>query len=166
MDEIYIKHISNEVVEKIAEAINSSLAITKTVERDSAVLPATTQTAYFAVTGKVLITQIVGEVTVIFDGTANDIKLIANPTVGADVNLCTAVTVTSDAVGTIYTITGTLSDAMIATTSGGVTAQATGVLVAAGTIDLHTTATDTTGSTKWLIHYIPLESGATITSTI
>jgi len=132
------------------------------VERASAVLPATTQTPYFTVSGKVLITHIVGEVTVVFDGTANDIKLIANPTVGADVDLCTALTVTSDTLGTIYTITGTLADAMIATPSGAVQSQLAPIIVAAGSIDLDASATDTTGSTKWVLHYIPLEDGATV----
>lgn len=132
------------------------------VERDAAVLPATTQTPYFTVTGRVLVTQIVGEVTTIFDGTVNSIKLISNPTVGADVDLCTALVVTGDTQGTIYNITGTLSDAMIATTSGALTAQASAIILSAGTIDLDATATDTTGATKWTVHYIPLDSGARI----
>ncbi len=135
---------------------------THVVERASAILPASTETPYFTITGRVLITQIVGEVTVIFDGTANSIKLIANPTVGADVDLCTALVATTDVAGTIYTITGTLGDAMVATTSGAVIAQADAILVAAGTIDLDTTATDTTGSTKWVLHYIPLDPGSKV----
>jgi len=135
------------------------------VSRATAVLPASTQTPYFTVSGRVLITQIVGEVTVVFDGTANDIKLIANPTVGADVDLCTALTVTSDAKGSIYNITGTLTDALVVATSGAVTSQANAVLVTAGTIDLHTTATDTTGSTKWTVHYIPLDTNSTVVAT-
>jgi len=135
------------------------------VSRATAILPASTQTPYFTVSGRVLITQIVGEVTVVFDGTANDMKLVANPTVGADVDLCTALTVTSDAKGSIYTITGTLTDALVVATSGAVTSQANAVLVADGTIDLHTTATDTTGSTKWTVHYIPLDKGSTVVAT-
>ncbi len=138
---------------------------TRAVERASAILPASTETPYFTVTGRVLVTQIVGEVTVIFDGTANSIKLIANPTVGADVDLCTALVATTDVAGTIYTITGTLSDAMVATTSGAVIAQADAILVAAGTIDLDATATDTTGSTKWTLHYIPLDFNSKVVAT-
>ena len=129
---------------------------TRVVERTAAVLPATTATAYFTVTGRVLLTQIVGEVTTIASATATSIKLIANPTVGADVDLCTATVITSDAAGTIYNITGTLSDALVATTSGAVIAQANSILVAAGTIDLDATATNT-GATKWTLHYIPLD---------
>ena len=132
------------------------------VERATAVLPATTATPYFAVTGRVIITQIVGECTVGMDGTANDIKLISNPTVGADVDMCVALTITDDAEGTIYTLTGTLSDAMIATTSGCVKAQADGIIVTAGTIDLDATATDATGCTKWTVHYQALDAGSSV----
>jgi len=143
-------------------AYTSNEAAVKIIEKSAAVLPASTQTPYFTVNGRVLITQIVGEVTTVFDGTANNIKLIANPTTLADVDLCTALSVTSDAEGTMYTITGTLSDAMVATTSGAVAAQASAVIVAEGTIDLDTDATDTTGSTKWTVHYIPLDLGSTV----
>ena len=134
----------------------------KTITRAAAVLPATTQTPYFTVVGKVRILQIVGEITTVFDGTANDIKLVANPTVGADVDMCVALTVTSDTLGTIYTITGTLGDALIATPSGAVPEQATGVIVAAGSIDLDATATDTTGATKWTVQYVSLDPGSSV----
>jgi hypothetical protein len=132
------------------------------VERASAILPATTATPYFTVTGRVLITQIVGEVTVVFDGTVNSLKLISNPTVGADVDLCSATVVTSDVLGTFYNITGTLANALVATTSGAVISQANPILVTAGSIDLDATATDTTGSSKWTVHYIPLDSNSKV----
>jgi hypothetical protein len=135
---------------------------TRIAERGAAILPATTQTAYFTVTGRVLITQIVGEVTTVFDGTVNSIKLIANPTVGADVDLCTALVVTSDAAGTLYNIDGTFGNPMYANTSGSAEGQVNPFIVAAGTIDLDATATDTTGATKWTIHYIPLDNGSSI----
>ena len=134
----------------------------KIVERSAAVIPATTATAYFTITGRVLITQIVGEVTTVMDGTVNSLKLIANPTVGADVDLCTATVITSDAEGTIYNITGTVSDALVSTTSGAVISQASAVVVTAGTIDLDATATDTSGATKWTVHYIAIDSGSKV----
>ena len=151
---------------KIIDGLVDTVATTTPVivSRSAANLPQTTQTAYFTVTGRVLVTQIVGEVTTIIETQDNDTKLIANPTVGADVDLCTALNITADAVGTIYTITGTLADAMVATTSGAVTAQASAVLVAAGTIDLDCAASNT-GATKWTLHYIPLDSGSTVTAT-
>jgi len=134
----------------------------KIVERAKATLPQTTQTPYFTVSGRVLITQIVGEVdTTAIQAQANAMKLISNPTVGADVDLCATVETNGDVVGTIYNITGTLADAMVATTSGAVIAQANSILVAAGTIDLDCAASNT-GETKWTVHYIPLDAGSTV----
>lgn len=137
---------------------------TRVVERSAAVLPATAATPYFIITGRVLITQIVGEVTTIASATATNLKLIANPTVGADVDMCAVVAIASDAVGTIYNITGTLANALVATTSGAVIAQANSILVAAGSIDLSASATNT-GATKWVLHYIPLDYNSKVVAT-
>jgi len=166
--------IDNEILTDTGTTLPSTLSslsssvsgqmVPSRVVRTPSVLPASTQTPYFTVTGKVLITQIVGEVTTVFDGTVNSLKLIANPTVGADVDLCTALVVTSDAAGTMYSLTGTFANAMIASTSGAFEAQANPIVVAAGSIDLDATATDATGATKWTLLYIPLESGAGITA--
>lgn len=106
-----------------------------------------------------LIHHIAGEVTTVLQAGANNLKLVSNPTVGADVDLCAQVDTDADAVGTIYTITGTLADAMIATTSGAVKAQVTPIVVAAGSIDLYASASKT-GQTKWVLQYSPLDVGA------
>lgn len=132
--------------------------------RAAANLPQTTTTAYFTVnTGKCLILGIYGEVTTVIQAGANSIKLISNPTTGADVDLCTALDIASHAAGTMYNITGTLTDALVATTSGAFKAQANGVVVAPGTIDLNATASKT-GQIKWHVVWLPLEVGASITS--
>lgn len=133
---------------------------TVTVSRSAANTPQTTQTPYFTVTGgRVLIHHIAGEVTTVLQAGANNLKLVSNPTVGADVDLCAQVDTDADAVGTIYTITGTLADAMIATTSGAVKAQVSPIIVAAGSIDLYASASKT-GQTKWVLQYSPLDVGA------
>jgi hypothetical protein len=51
------------------------------VSRDTANLPQSTQTPYFTVTGRVLITQIVGEVTTVIETQDCDLDIRANPTV-------------------------------------------------------------------------------------
>jgi hypothetical protein len=135
----------------------------KIVERAASNLPQTTQTPYFTVTGRVLITQIVGEVTTQIQGQTTNIKLISNPTVGADVDLCAVLDTNANAVGTLYNITGTLADAMIATTSGAYGAQAGLIMLSDGSIDLDAGASST-GATKWTLHYIPLDAGATVTA--
>lgn len=135
----------------------------KSVERATAALPQTTQAALFTVSGRVLVTQIVGEVTTIIQTQANATKLVINPTVGADVDMCATDDITADAVGTQYSITGTLADAMVSTTSGGFEAQSTAVEVQDGTIDLNCAASNT-GSVKWTLHYISLTPGSTVTT--
>jgi hypothetical protein len=129
--------------------------------RAAATLPATTQTPYFTVTGKVKIINIIGEVTTTIQAQANAIKLVSNPTVGADVDLCATVDSNAAAVGSLFTITGTLANAMIKTVSGAVPSQANPVIVTAGTIDLSTAATNT-GATKWTVVWEPIDPGAMV----
>jgi len=133
----------------------------KTVERATENLPQGTATPYFEVVGRCLLTQVVGEVTTVIQTQANNTKLTANPTVGADVDLCAVNDITADAVGTFYTLTGVLADAMVPTTSGAAEAQSTGILVTDGSIDLSCAASNT-GATKWTVHYIPLDAGSAI----
>ena len=137
------------------------MAQTRIVERATAALPQSTQSALFTVTGRVIVTNIVGEVTTIIQNQANNTKIVANPTVGADVDLCAVLDIDNDAVGTLYSITGTFANAMIATTSGAFEGQAGNAIVADGTIDLSCSASNT-GSVKWTIHYIPLDAGSRV----
>ena len=127
----------------------------------AATLPQGTKGALFTVTGKVKILDIIGEVTVVLGSTANALKLVATPTVGAAVDMCTTVEGNAAAVGSIFTITGTLGAAMVKTVSGVGVAQAAPLIVAAGTIDLNAVAS-TTGSVKWIVRYEPIDPGAMI----
>lgn len=132
-------------------------------QRAAANLPQTTQTAYFTVSGGKCAVKLYGEVTTVIETKDNNIKLVANPTVGADVDLCAVNNITADAVGTMYSLTGTLADAMIATTSGAFEDQDGWYVVAAGTIDLYCSASNT-GQTKWSCLWKPIDTGALITS--
>lgn len=134
----------------------------QTVERLPANLPQSGAGALFTVAGgKVRVLHIVGEVTTVIQTQPNATKLVANPTVGADADLCATVEITGDVVGTMYNITGTIANAMIATTSGRFKAQADEIVVAIGTIDLNCAASNT-GQAKWTLQYIPLNDGATV----
>tara|TARA_R100001480_G_scaffold7322_1_gene14894 strand:+ start:8130 stop:8591 length:462 start_codon:yes stop_codon:yes gene_type:complete len=131
-------------------------------KRVDAALPQTAAEAIFTVTGgKVMITGIIGEVGTIIETQANDTKLTANPTTGTSVDICATLDITADEAGTLYSITGTLADALVGTTAGAVAAQAKGVVVNAGTIDLDCAASNT-GSVAWTIFYVPVDDGATI----
>lgn len=148
----------------MASPYNSvSSGIATRINRAAATLPQSGAAPIFTVSGgDVYVCQILGEVsgTAIGAG-ANNMKLIANPTVGADVDLCAVVDVDADAIGTMYTITGTLGEAMTASTSGAAPAQKDSILVAPGTIDLSCSASRT-GQVKWTIYYVPTIAGAKV----
>jgi hypothetical protein len=132
------------------------------VSRALATVPQTTQTPYFTVSGgKVLITDIYGEVTTAIQNQACNMSLVSNPTVGADVAMCAVLNVANAAVGTMYNITGTFTDAMVATVSGAFKGQSAATVVSAGSIDLLTSASNT-GATKWVLMYVPIDPGASV----
>jgi hypothetical protein len=135
----------------------------KKVTRDSAALPQTAQSALFNVSGRVKVLSIIGEVETVIQTQANNTKIVANPTVGADVDLAAVNDISADAVGTNYSITGTFSDAMVATTSGAMPYQAAPTVVQAGTIDLNCAASNT-GAVSWVIEYVAIDDGAVITA--
>ena len=132
--------------------------------RGAASLPQSTASAIFKVQGgKVQVLGIFGEVTTVMQTQTNNVKLIADPTTGADVDLCATLDCTADAVGTMYHITGDLSDALIADTSGAAEALADyqPVIVAPGDIDLSCSASST-GAAKWSVLWRPLDPGARV----
>lgn len=130
------------------------------VVRDTATLPQTAAGSLFNVAGgKVLITSIVGEVTTVIQTQANNTKLTANPTTGTSVDICAALDISADEVGALYGITGVFTDALQGGAAGSVGQQDRGVVVNTGTIDLDCAASNT-GSVKWVLTYIPLDTGA------
>lgn len=152
-----------DTIDSVVDAINVKLPVI--VARTASILPQTTTTPYFTVTGRVLITDIVGEVTVELGGGANNLSLWSVPTVGAPVAICLDDGMDSDGdvVGTMYSITGTFTDAMIPTTSGAFTSQASSIVVSAGSISLKADASKA-GQTKWTLFYVPLDAGSTVTA--
>jgi hypothetical protein len=136
------------------------------VVRAAAALPQTAQAALFNVTGgRIKLIDIYGEVTVQIGAVANGTQLVSNPTVGADVDLCTDTDINGDAVGTIYGITGTFASAMVKSASGTVVYQATPTVIPVGAIELDCAASDGGGGrVKWTLHYLPLEDGAMVTA--
>ncbi len=140
------------------------------VSRATAQLPQTATGNLFTVTGRVLVKRIIGEVTVVLTSTATNIKVGFDPT-GADANtdLSANLVVTSDPVGTLYTIVGV---AATATKESGTTHMVLpaaalpleGIVLTTGAITLTTDASNTTGRVKWDVDYIALTAGSTITA--
>ena len=132
------------------------------VSRATAGLPATTTGNLFTVAGgRVRVLQILGEVTTIIQAQACNAKLSHNPDVGAAADICADLDLNADAVGTNYGITGTVANAMLGASHAYLVAQAAPLILPAGKITLTTDATNT-GSVKWDVIYVPIDTGARI----
>ena len=78
-------------------------------ERATQALPQGAAEALFTITGgRIVVIQIVGEVTTVLANTANNTKLVNNPTTGTSQDLCAVLDVANDEVGTLYGISGLL----------------------------------------------------------
>lgn len=138
------------------------------VDRATATLPQSTDGAIFTVSGgRVIVTSLVGQVTtVIGTGTTPDLKIKFNPTAtGSDFDLCTAVSISADAVGQSYYIAGDVASPG-ALLVGGAVGQANPVfpkplLLPAGDIEIDIDES-VTGSVRWTCTYIPLDDGASV----
>lgn len=134
------------------------------VDRSTAALPQTTQSALFTVAGgRVLMLGIVGEVTTIIQNQANNTKLVANPTTGTDVDICAVLSIANDEVGCLYGITGLFTDAMVGANAGASVWPRNPVILPVGTLDLSCAASNT-GAVKWSLFYVPLDDGAIVTA--
>lgn len=124
----------------------------------------------FTVTGECLIIALYGIVTGVADGGATTIKLNEK---ASSIDLCAATTVTSDAVGEVYVLSG--DPAIILNGTGSTPTLKVGNIKAgfnempiifdgqAGLIiELTQTGSDATHAVKWVLFYIPLEDGASI----
>ena len=142
-----------------------ALSLGGKVERSPAVLPATTQSAIFTVSGgRVVVTALIGEVTTVCSATATTLKVTANPTTGSDVDIATATAETSQEVGSLVSLPLTLAGALNVQNAGaGQVPASVGFVIPIGTIDLVTSATNT-GALKWTLFYYPLDNGASVTA--
>lgn len=147
-----------------------TLLLGNKIDRATATLPQTATGSIFTVAGgRVVVTSIVGEVTVALGATATSLNLVHTPTVGTVGDLCAATVCTSDSVGTLYSITGVPADLMSAEKIGGTVVPVdynTGLplrmlVLPIGAIGLKASASDT-GSVKWSITYVAYDNGASV----
>ena len=133
------------------------------VERASALLPQSVTVPIFNIIGgRVALTQIIGEVTVVLVGGANASSLDATPAVGTAVLICAALDITVDQLGCLYGITGFNTDPMIGINAGALPGQERDVILPVGTLDF-TCAANNTGEIKWTLFYVPVDDGAYVT---
>ncbi len=134
----------------------------QTTERGTAVLTGGTNDLFTISGGRILVTQILGELTIVMQALASSIRLIANPTTGTTRNMCANLLVNAYAEGDLLGITGVNTDAMLPPASSGVLeGQTFGVIVQEGVISLVDDLANT-GSIKWTLKWIPLDTGAAV----
>ena len=164
-DSITAAKIGDDALSEEHFDVDSSMKMIlgEVVNKAATTLPQSTATAQFTVAGgRVLVTSIVGEVTTVIQAQANNTKLVANPTTGTSVDMCAVLDISGDEVGCLYGITGTPADAMVGTNAGLTIGMGNkGIVVNTGTIDLDCAASNT-GETKWTLHYVPIDVGATV----
>jgi hypothetical protein len=133
------------------------------VDRAADDVPHTTQEAIFDIVGgRVLMTGILGEVTVQL-GAVGNLSLESNPTTGTTTAITNVVASNVNEVGTLISITGTVGDAMLCAAAGGVRMMTSPVVLPAGTLEFKASAT-AAGDVKWSIWYLPLDDGAYVTA--
>jgi hypothetical protein len=127
------------------------------VDRDAATHAAAT-TPYFSIKGgRVLLTGLVGKVTVASG--ANACSWVANPTTGtATQKVCANLDIDPAVVGDSLTITGLAADAMIYGTTAGLGTMGRNVILNVGTLDFIAAAAE--GATSWVLFYVPIDDGA------
>ena len=141
---------------KAARTVAMGLA----VERAAALPPQTATEDLFRIEGgRVLLKQIVGEVTIEIGNVPNATNLEVNPDDAVAGDLCDTLDIDSDAVGTLYGITGTPANDMFDSTTV-LAAQATPVILKEGAIELTCAGSSVTGAIKWTVIYVPIDKGA------
>ncbi len=132
------------------------------VDKATAALPQGTVDPLFnIVNGRVILTSLIGECTIIV-GSTPKLKVQANPTTGTTVDICADLDASADEVGTLYGITGAFGDALIGTAAGATVIISSPVILQIGTVDLEC-GESVAGSIKWTATYIPLDPDGEMT---
>ena len=133
------------------------------VEKAYPTLAVETKTLFNVTGGKVLITSITGEVTTAIT-VAGTSKLQANPTTGttSDLVAATDLGTTDTPAGNILSFTGVKTDSIVHGPGSTPNLQRP-IVVNTGTIE-QVNATGADGGITWVLTYIPLDNGATVTA--
>jgi len=133
------------------------LILGKKVERAASTHIAATTPYFHVYTGKVLLTGLVGIITVASG--ANACSWLGEPTTGTDQPICASLDINPALVGDLLTITGVGSAAMTYNASAtGLPMLGTKVLLPIGDLSFIAAAAD--GATSWTLFYIPIDDGA------
>lgn len=137
-------------------------ALGQTTERATEALIADTHDIFTITGGRILVTQILGQVTANIV-TASSIQLIATPTAGTLRAMCALLLVNTFLIGDLVGITGVNTDAMIPPArSATVEAQTMGVIVQIGAIRLLCNLVGATAGIRWTLKWIPIDAAAAV----
>lgn len=110
--------------------------------------------------GRVLITAIIGEITVAASGATN-LQLESVPTTGTAAVLGTVVAAAALEAGTLLVNAGPVGSALYGVSAGVAQGPSISIIAPIGAIKMSSSAAETI-STKWSITYVPLDDGAYI----
>ena len=108
--------------------------------------------------GRVLLVNVLGDVTTAMGGGANATKLTHDATNGAAVDLCGTLDLDGCAVDSLLSITGAVADDMTKATSA-IRGMSIPVILNVGQVKIDCAA-EKSGSVAWSVWYVPLEDGA------
>lgn len=139
-----------------------SLVLGTRVAKATGTLAAATTALFTVAGGKVLVTSIVGEVTTAIT-VANSYKLQHNPTTGTTKDLCAATDIgtTDTPAGNLLGFQGLTGDSIL-TGPGAVPTIKQPLVLTAGSVEQVSAGTD--GEITWVLTYVPLDDGATVTA--
>lgn len=139
------------------------------VDRAAELIPQTAHPTYFTIyVGKILMTLLLGEVTVAI-GNATNMLFRHDPDTGTTANIAADLAVGAFDAGEIITlpITGLLTDALLPAAHAGSTVvmSPVGIVMTPGIIECVCDGNSGTGIMKWSLWYVPLDDGAYVTVT-
>jgi hypothetical protein len=111
--------------------------------------------------GRILLTSIVGLVTVAIQPQANNTKLQSVPTVGTAVDLCVTADITGRESGSMLTLTSVFTSALQVANAGGAATQLAAIVIPPGVVALSCNA-GSAGQMSWVATYVPLDTGASV----
>ncbi len=132
--------------------------------RGASNLPQTATAALLTITGTVLIHQLEGEVTTLFQTQLNNLKIVATPTIGAATDLCAVTDFSAAAVGTHFNLPGVFATALPRSANGAHVGPSAVTVVTAGTVGLSASASST-GQYKLNCIWEALSADGNVTAT-
>ncbi len=132
------------------------------VVRPLATLPQSATGHLFQVTGRVVVTLLVGQVTTAIQSSDPVAKVTLTPTAGTAVDVASTVDLSSLEVGGFIFVEGD-GTALVKSNAGGafIGAPSGRFIANAGYIDLITSASKS-GAVKWDLYYVPLDDGSSV----